>query len=62
MTNYDPFPFVTSLDAEYVGDRMAREMTRGEAEAAIDAAYAWILKCRERHLASRWGREGDGDE
>ena len=62
MTNYDPFPFVTSLDAEYVGDRMAREMTRDEAEAEIDRLYKWVLKLREAHLASRWGREGDGDE
>jgi len=58
---YQPFTFL-DRDPEAVGDRMARELSRDEAEAEITRAETWLRDVKEWQAARRWRREGDKDE
>jgi len=58
---YNPFPFL-DRDPEAIGDRMAREMNRDDAEIAIIRAEGWLRDVKEWQSARRWRIEGDKDE
>lgn len=54
--HFNPFTFL-DLDAEAVGDRLAREMTRDEATLAIQRAETWLRDVREWEAARRYRHE-----